>query len=144
MSDKHLKNNNFYLNIEDINEINPMLDYEKENETILNNDVKNINSTKIYKEHQDMPDFEHIFKNGDQINEFETINKKQKRNNKNRCAICNCKLKMTDIECRCKFKYCLKHRMPETHQCDVDYKEDARKKIRKENPLVVNKKLNKI
>lgn len=141
MNDNHLKNNQFYLNIEDINEVNPILDYEKENETILNNNVKNFNSTKILKEHQDIPDFETILKKCDEI---DNIRKKQKRNQKNRCALCNCKLKITDIECRCEFKYCMTHRMPENHECNVDYKEIAKKKIKKENPLIVNKKINKI
>jgi len=27
MNDNHLKNNNYYLNIEEINEVNPILDY---------------------------------------------------------------------------------------------------------------------
>ena len=57
---------------------------------------------------------------------------------------CNCKLKITDIECRCEFKYCMKHRMPENHECNVNYKENARKKIKRENPLIVNQKINKI
>lgn len=147
MSDNHLKNNNFYfnennmINIEEINEVNPILDYGKENETILNNNVKNFNSTKILKEHQDIPDFETILK---QCDEIDSIKKKQKRNQKNRCALCNCKLKITDIECRCEFKYCMKHRMPENHKCNVDYKEIAKQKIKKENPLVINEKIIKI
>ena len=34
---------------------------------------------------------------------------------------CNKKLKLTDMECRCKKRYCLKHRLPETHNCDFNH-----------------------
>lgn len=40
-----------------------------------------------------------------------------------RCSAegCNKKLKLTDMECRCKNKYCLKHRLPETHNCQFNH-----------------------
>ena len=43
---------------------------------------------------------------------------------KPRCFMdgCNKKLKISDMECRCDNRYCLKHRLPEEHNCSVNYK----------------------
>jgi len=35
---------------------------------------------------------------------------------------CNKKLKLSDMECRCKQRFCLTHRLPEDHNCSVNYK----------------------
>lgn len=46
---------------------------------------------------------------------------------KNRCHHSGCKkkLKLTDTECKCGFKYCLNHRMPESHNCPFDHKKEG-------------------
>ncbi len=36
---------------------------------------------------------------------------------------CNKKLKLTDMACVCTKKYCIKHRLPESHNCLYDFKE---------------------
>ena len=48
----------------------------------------------------------------------------EKKTDKPRCCMseCNKKLKLSDMMCRCKKRYCLKHRLPEDHNCSVDYK----------------------
>ena len=48
---------------------------------------------------------------------------KQKRK-KNRCTFegCKKKLKLTDMACKCKQRYCQKHRLPESHSCSWDPK----------------------
>ena len=53
----------------------------------------------------------------------------KKKNIKNRChhSECKKKLKLTDTECKCGFKYCLNHRMPETHNCPFNHKKEAEK-----------------
>ena len=51
---------------------------------------------------------------------------------------------MTDLECRCGIRYCLKDRMPETHCCNFDYKSHSREIIEKNNEKVVNEKITKI
>jgi len=50
--------------------------------------------------------------------------KKEKKKSRKRCQFdgCRVKLKLTDMECRCKNRYCTKHRLPETHKCVYDYK----------------------
>ena len=37
---------------------------------------------------------------------------------------CNKKLKITDIECKCKKIFCKIHKYPEDHYCLYDYKSD--------------------
>ena len=37
---------------------------------------------------------------------------------------CKTKLKLYDMECRCKHKFCSQHRLPEYHQCVYDFKKD--------------------
>ena len=48
------------------------------------------------------------------------IDKKKKK--KNRCSLKGCKrkLKLTNMACRCKNRYCDKHRLPESHNCKWD------------------------
>lgn len=35
---------------------------------------------------------------------------------------CRKKLKLTDMECRCGKRFCIKHRLPEDHLCSINYK----------------------
>jgi len=46
------------------------------------------------------------------------------KKNKKRCSFKDCKkkLKLTDIECRCKKRFCIKHRLPELHNCEWNAK----------------------
>jgi predicted nucleic acid binding AN1-type Zn finger protein len=43
---------------------------------------------------------------------------------KPRCCMTSCrtKLKLTDTDCRCLQRFCNKHRLPEDHDCTVNYK----------------------
>lgn len=44
---------------------------------------------------------------------------------RNRCHCCKSKLKPVNFPCsKCKFVFCLNCRLPETHTCDYDYKQD--------------------
>ncbi len=54
--------------------------------------------------------------------------KKPKKKSKKRCAHSDCrtKLKLTDMECRCKKRYCSKHRIPEVHECIIPLKDHAK------------------
>lgn len=47
----------------------------------------------------------------------------------NRCPICNKKLGITAIVCRCNNSYCVKHRYAEDHDCKYDYKTEERKSL---------------
>ncbi len=48
------------------------------------------------------------------------------KKNSNTCShqLCKSKLKLTDFDCRCSNRFCMKHRMPETHDCSYDFKKD--------------------
>ena len=35
---------------------------------------------------------------------------------------CKKKLMLSDMPCRCSKRFCLKHRLPETHECGFDHK----------------------
>nr|XP_014340288.1 PREDICTED: AN1-type zinc finger protein 6 isoform X2 [Latimeria chalumnae] len=63
---------------------------------------------------------------------------------KNRCFMCKKKVGLTGFECRCGNLYCGMHRYSDVHNCSYDYKADAAEKIRKENPVVVGEKIQKI
>lgn len=61
-----------------------------------------------------------------------------------RCGVCNKKLDLTAITCRCGGTYCAKHRYDKEHGCTFDYKAMGAKQIRKDNPQVVAEKIKKI
>ncbi|XP_015198382.1 AN1-type zinc finger protein 6 isoform X2 [Lepisosteus oculatus] len=63
---------------------------------------------------------------------------------KNRCFICRKKVGLTGFDCRCGNLFCGIHRYSDIHNCTFDYKADAAEKIRKENPVVVGEKIQKI
>ncbi|KAL4613278.1 AN1-type zinc finger protein 6 isoform X1 [Arapaima gigas] len=66
---------------------------------------------------------------------------KQKRN---RCFTCRKKVGLTGFDCRCGNIFCGIHRYSDVHNCTFDYKADAAERIRKENPVVVGEKIQKI
>ncbi|XP_028678763.1 AN1-type zinc finger protein 6 [Erpetoichthys calabaricus] len=63
---------------------------------------------------------------------------------KNRCFLCQKKVGLTGFDCRCGNLFCSIHRYSDTHNCTFDYKADAAEKLRKENPVVVGEKIQKI
>ncbi|KAH0620017.1 hypothetical protein JD844_014517 [Phrynosoma platyrhinos] len=63
---------------------------------------------------------------------------------KTRCFMCRKKVGLTGFECRCGNVYCGVHRYSDVHSCSYNYKADAAEKIRKENPVVVGEKIQKI
>ena len=48
------------------------------------------------------------------------------------------------FQCRCGGLYCGTHRYSDLHACTFDYKELAQSEIRKNNPVVVGVKIQKI
>ena len=71
-------------------------------------------------------------------------NKKKKK--KNRCAFKGCKKKlgMVPFECKCGFKFCTEHRLPEFHKCTFNFKEEGKNILTKNNPVIINDKMIKI
>jgi predicted nucleic acid binding AN1-type Zn finger protein len=44
----------------------------------------------------------------------------------NRCPICNKKLSLVAVRCRCGHRFCQKHRLAELHACSFDFKKEGR------------------
>ncbi|XP_072228085.1 AN1-type zinc finger protein 5b isoform X2 [Leuresthes tenuis] len=63
---------------------------------------------------------------------------------KNRCFMCRKKVGLTGFDCRCGNLFCGIHRYSDKHNCPYDYKSEAAAKIRKENPMVVADKIQRI
>uniref|UniRef100_A0A6C0ECF7 AN1-type domain-containing protein n=1 Tax=viral metagenome TaxID=1070528 RepID=A0A6C0ECF7_9ZZZZ len=63
----------------------------------------------------------------------------------NRCKLCNKKLNLSNmIKCKCNNIYCFEHRYQFTHNCTYDDKQEIIEKLTKENPVVINDKIEKI
>lgn len=61
-----------------------------------------------------------------------------------RCPVCNKKLKLTDIKCKCEKIFCSLHRYPNMHDCSFNFKLLDRDIIEKNNPKIVLDKVIKI
>jgi len=72
-----------------------------------------------------------------------TCGEKKKRT---RCVLESCKRKvgLTGFDCRCGGLYCWEHRYSDKHNCKFDYKELGQDQIRKNNPIVIGEKIQKI
>ncbi|XP_058806883.1 AN1-type zinc finger protein 5 [Phymastichus coffea] len=69
---------------------------------------------------------------------------KDGKKKKNRCAICRKKVGLTGFECRCGGLFCSVHRYSDKHDCKFDYREMGAQEIRRNNPVVVGEKVQKI
>ncbi|XP_023860209.1 AN1-type zinc finger protein 5 isoform X3 [Salvelinus sp. IW2-2015] len=66
------------------------------------------------------------------------------KNKKNRCFTCRKKVGLTGFACRCGNLFCAIHRYSDKHDCPYDYRGAAAARIRKENPIVVAEKIQKL
>ena len=66
------------------------------------------------------------------------------QNNKCSHIGCNKKIKITDLECKCGKIFCNLHRLPETHSCNFNYKDELRKIQNIEHMKCVSDKIIKI
>uniref|UniRef100_A0A8R1HKE2 AN1-type domain-containing protein n=1 Tax=Caenorhabditis japonica TaxID=281687 RepID=A0A8R1HKE2_CAEJA len=62
----------------------------------------------------------------------------------NRCHMCKKRVGLTGFSCRCGGLYCGEHRYDKAHGCQFDYKTMEREAIRKNNPVVVSDKVQRI
>ncbi|XP_063989000.1 AN1-type zinc finger protein 6 [Diachasmimorpha longicaudata] len=69
---------------------------------------------------------------------------KDPKKKKNRCALCRKKVGLTGFECRCGGLFCSVHRYSDKHDCKFDYREMGAEEIRRNNPVVVGEKVQKI
>ncbi|KAL1453171.1 hypothetical protein WDU94_007340 [Cyamophila willieti] len=67
-----------------------------------------------------------------------------KSKKKNRCGMCRKKVGLTGFECRCGGLFCAIHRYSDKHECSFDYRELGAQEIRRNNPVVIGEKIQKI
>lgn len=72
--------------------------------------------------------------------------KKKKKKKKTRCYHCNIKLKIVNFGCKCQteFRFCTKCKMPEYHNCPVNWKQVYRDNLNKTLPKIEFNKLESI
>ena len=56
------------------------------------------------------------------------LKKKRKRCNH---TSCHKKLKLSNIRCRCKHRFCAHHRLPEQHECSYNFKNETKEAFMK-------------
>ncbi|KAK7482114.1 hypothetical protein BaRGS_00026579 [Batillaria attramentaria] len=69
---------------------------------------------------------------------------RDKKPKKNRCHNCRKKVGLTGFVCRCGGLFCSLHRYSDKHGCSFDYKEHGQEQIRRNNPIIVGAKIQKI
>jgi len=69
---------------------------------------------------------------------------KEKPKETNKCSKCSKKVSLLGFPCKCGATFCKAHRLPEDHDCEYDFKSEAKAKLNKDNPLVQANKINKI
>lgn len=62
----------------------------------------------------------------------------------NRCHSCNKRVGLTGFTCRCGGMYCGEHRYTDGHGCSFDYKTMEREELRKNNPVIVSDKIQRL
>jgi len=63
---------------------------------------------------------------------------------KSRCEVCRKKVGLTGFTCRCDGLFCAVHRYSDKHDCSFDYRCHGQQEIRKNNPVIIGEKVNKI
>ena len=59
----------------------------------------------------------------------------------NVCVICQKKIKLGTVLCRCRLPLCKQHVWSENHACMYDYKGSERERLRKTNPPIIPQKI---
>ena len=62
--------------------------------------------------------------------------KENKKSSKPRCHCCNKKLKMVELnfKCKCGHTFCQSHLNPHSHKCSFDYQSERKEMIKNTNP----------
>ncbi|XP_045755237.1 AN1-type zinc finger protein 6 isoform X2 [Mirounga angustirostris] len=111
-------------------------------ESVASSQVDNTSVDKAGPETEDLQ--ASVSDTAQQPSEEQSKSLEKPKQKKNRCFMCRKKVGLTGFECRCGNVYCGVHRYSDVHNCSYNYKADAAEKIRKENPVVVGEKIQKI
>jgi len=62
---------------------------------------------------------------------------------KMKCFYSDCKkpINLTSIKCKCENIFCSLHRLPESHNCNFNYKLNIINKLKINNPKIIDKKI---
>ena len=63
---------------------------------------------------------------------------------KERCYLCNKKLKIIHFTCRCNYNFCVNHQNPHSHNCSYNNKKRCQEAIKLNNPQTIQQKIIKI
>ena len=117
------------------------------NQSLLSESVASsqVDSTSVDKAIPETEDLQaSVSETAQQASEEQSESLEKSKQKKNRCFMCRKKVGLTGFECQCGNVYCGVHRYSDVHNCSYNYKADAAEKIRKENPVVVGEKIQKI
>ncbi len=78
----------------------------------------------------------------DQVKQIEKKEILQKDHKK--CWGCEKKVGIRGFKCKCRYTFCKKHRMPEDHECEFDFADYGKKKLKENNITVQTNKIEKI
>lgn len=108
---------------------------------IIGSKISDANSDKIIKNNLISSTLDLNLFSNNSMNKKDTDNQIPK--NKNICWVKGCKKKLglNGFECKCGTITCSAHRYPFEHSCPIDYKQIARDKIKKNNPVVIADKI---
>ena len=70
------------------------------------------------------------------ITNADKVNKEPPKKKKPKCFHCKKKLKMTELnfKCKCGPNFCLQHASPHSHNCSYNYLKDKQDLIQRNNP----------
>lgn len=58
-----------------------------------------------------------------------------------KCYQCNKKVGLLGTDCKCSFTFCNLHRLPEDHECPIDYRGLGRQTLQKKAEKVASRKV---
>ena len=71
-----------------------------------------------------------------------TINNNMEgKKKKQKCPICEKKLSLLDIKCKCGIQFCREHYLPEYHKCKLDISKEKNEQLQKEIVLIENDRI---
>jgi hypothetical protein len=65
-------------------------------------------------------------------------------NNRLNCHKCDKKLKISAMQCKCNKYFCNAHKYSDCHNCKYDYKKIGKEILKKNNPIILHSKIDKI
>jgi len=74
----------------------------------------------------------------------EVLPAKEPQTDTSKCWTCKKRVGLLGFKCKCSYVYCSKHRYPDQHPCDFDFKAEGKKQIEKNNPVVKGTKITPI